>query len=83
MKLEEQRKNAESQVFSEARSMQVYTSPVPAYLLSALPPHLPSIHIPHLWAHTLLSLFHFSVRNRRQQFELLWTTCYVILKEKQ
>lgn len=46
--------------------MQVYTSPVPAYLLSALPLHLLSIHIPHLWAHMLLSLCHFSVNKRNK-----------------
>ena len=46
--------------------MQVYTSPVPAYLLSALPPHLLSIHIPHLWAHMLLSLCRFSVNKRNK-----------------
>lgn len=57
-------KQGEKAVFCKRRSMQVYTSPVPAYLLSALPPRRPSIHIPHLWAHTLLSLCHFSAKNK-------------------
>lgn len=53
----------------QTRSMQVYTSPVPAYLLSALPLHLPSIHTPHLWAHKLLSLCRFSVNIIRIKFK--------------
>ncbi len=56
-------------MLTKTEGMQVYTSPVPAYLLSALPLHLPSIHIPHLWAHKLLSLCHFSVKDRRKCME--------------
>lgn len=49
-------KRAVTPVQSETGDMQAYTSPVPAYLLSALLPHLLSICTPHLWARTLLSL---------------------------
>lgn len=41
-------------------------------LLSALPLHPLSIHIPHLWAHKLLSLCHFSVRKREKS--TIWIT---------